>query len=158
MESDKLINTCERLLEYIINGFIIDDEVVFGLFTDTDLSISELSVSDIDISIIKIAIVLFCINNDNISINTDGDIEIGTVNKMSTSTQYGGANEILIETARALSTDFHIPTTHVRANKSVYMIYRYLYLLIKILSIATGLRSLFYLYQNTFEAKWLIMS
>ena len=166
MESDKLINTCERLLEYIINGFIIDDEVVFGLFTDTDLSISELSVSDIDISIIKIAIVLFCINNDNISINTDGDIEIGTVNKMSTSTQYGGANEILTETVsalgkrtgRALSKEIHIPTTHVRANKSVYMIYRYLFLLIKILSIATGLRSLFYLYQNTFEAKWLIMS
>ena len=68
MESDKLINTCERLLEYIINGFIIDDEVVFGLFTDTDLSISELSVSDIDISIIKIAIVLFCINNDLLGI------------------------------------------------------------------------------------------
>jgi hypothetical protein len=160
MENDKLINTCKKLLEYTINGFIIDDQVVFGLFSDTDVSISELSVSDIDITIIKIAIVLFCINNNNISINTDGDIEIDNINKMLTSTKYGGTKKIRDVSAivRSFNTEVHIPTTHVRANKSVYMIYRFLFILISILSIATGLRSLFYLYQNTFEAKWLIMS
>jgi len=162
MENEKLIYTCERLLEYIINGFIIDDQVVFGLFTDTDLSISQLSVSDIDITIIKIAIVLFCINNDNISINTNGDIEISAVSKTSTSKQYGGTKKEKINNLMKKLEDepvsVHTPTTHVRANRGIYMIYRYLFLLISILSIASGLRALFYLYQNTMEAKWLIMS
>jgi hypothetical protein len=144
MDNSEKIKNCKTIISLITNGFIIDDKKVPGLSDLSDLS-------DIDNKMLYLAVAMFCANN-NFVITEDGDIDIKPI------MSGGGKDEELIKFIAATEYDVELATISVKPKNSKLMIYRFIYMLITILSLAAGLRVMFYLYENTFQEKMRIIS